>query len=67
MKRITIIVTVTALAVVLGWDVYVAIQGDWTATTSAFVYDLMKAHPMFPFALGVVIGHLVWPIQKVQQ
>lgn len=63
-RQTTIYVLGAAAGLVLAWDLYVAIQRDWDATVSAVVYDALQMHPMIPLALGIVIGHFAWPIQR---
>lgn len=33
-------------------------------TVSCVVYEFCGAHPIVPFAAGVLIGHLLWPLRR---
>lgn len=48
------------VAVLIGWDIYAAmspVQPTISALTLAFAHK----HPVIPFLIGVVTGHLFWP------
>jgi hypothetical protein len=60
-KLITSIIMVAVIAVLIIWDVYVAanpVPGD---TISEITLNFARRHPVIPFALGFVCGHLFWP------
>ena len=65
-RSFTITLLVALTSILIFWDVIVAIRqrkkkpGDG-ATVSEVVLGWAKAHPVFPFAVGVVCGHLLWP------
>lgn len=52
-----VILLIAALLIV--WDVY-ARQYD-SGTISEVVLSWARSHPIVPFALGVIGGHLFWP------
>tara|TARA_Y100000114_G_C11748592_1_gene322987 strand:- start:90 stop:290 length:201 start_codon:yes stop_codon:yes gene_type:complete len=55
------LIIVAIIVVITVWDVAVVSMGRPDTTISAVILKLSKEHPMIPFALGVVIGHLFWP------
>jgi len=59
---IGILIAVTLLLIM--WDVYVAFFNkvpNRQDTISGVVLGFAKRHPVIPFAIGVVCGHLLWP------
>jgi hypothetical protein len=53
-------VLISAINLLIGYDVYAAIRWGYTGTIS---YDVLQAslrHPIIPFAAGVIAGHLFW-------
>lgn len=59
-KKVTISILIAAALLLIGWDVYVAANKDSGDTISEVLLWVSK-HPVLPFALGVVMGHLFWP------
>ena len=62
-KLITGCLLVGVGALLVGWDIYVAsnsINGD---TISEITLAFARKHPVVPFALGVLMGHLLWSQQ----
>ena len=43
------------------WDVYVFMTAGSPATISRVVFRWAEAHPVIPFGIGVLCGHLLWP------
>jgi peptidoglycan/LPS O-acetylase OafA/YrhL len=56
--RILLVVVILALA---GWASVVSIFGQPLDTVSAHIRDYSAAAPILPFALGVLVGHWLWP------
>ena len=49
---------------ILIWDLAVmSIYNNVEATISVVLYDLAKQHPMIPFIIGVLCGHVFWPLK----
>jgi hypothetical protein len=59
--KITACIIVGVTIGLIGWDIYVASDGIAGDTISEIMLKVAKDHPIVPFALGVVIGHLFWP------
>lgn len=53
-------VLLAAAAGLIGWDVYAAMSPT-QPTISALTLALAHAHPVIPFLMGVIGGHLFWP------
>lgn len=66
-RRITAIVIVAAVALLIGYDVLVAVTPEPGDTISEVLRDAMHAHPVIAFALGVLCGHLVWAQRAPKQ
>ena len=60
-RRWTIAILAACGAVLAGWDVYVAVHPVAGDTISELTLAAAMRHPIIPFALGVVMGHLFWP------
>ncbi len=55
------LIIIAIIAVITIWDVAVVLMGRPDTTIGAVILKLSKEHPMIPFTLGVLIGHLFWP------
>lgn len=52
------------LAFVIGlWDVWHVFIGWPTETVSWIIQEWSMRWPLFPFLIGVLIGHLLWPVK----
>jgi len=56
---IGILVGVTLL--LIAWDIYAAMNKKRDDTISEVVLGFARRHPVIPFLLGVLAGHLLWP------
>lgn len=63
-KTITGIVIVAAFLIIVGYDVWAVLQGGIDSTISAVVFDFAHQYPIIPFATGVLMGHLYWPVRR---
>lgn len=60
-KKITIGILIACAAILIGWDIYVAANSSSGDTISEITLGFAQKHPVVPFALGVIMGHLFWP------
>ena len=60
-KKATKIIMATCAGILIGWDVYVAVNGVPGDTISELTLGWAQNHPIIPMAVGVVCGHLFWP------
>lgn len=60
-KKVTIGILIVAAAVLIAWDVYVAANPTPGDTISEITLGFAMRHPVLPFVVGVVCGHLFWP------
>lgn len=44
----------------IGFDVFIAYMFGRQATISYQIWIVAYAHPIIPFAVGVLMGHLFW-------
>lgn len=58
-RRITLCLLLGCIGALVGWDIYVAIA-EPGATISALTLDFAQQHPVIPFSVGVVAGHIFW-------
>lgn len=63
-KRMTKIMMLIVLVLVIIWDVAVAVNSVPGDTISEITLATAYRHPVVPFAIGIVCGHLFWPQQK---
>jgi hypothetical protein len=64
-QKITIAILLACAALLIGWDIYVAANPTPGDTISEITLAFAQKHPVLPFALGVIMGHLFWP-QRVK-
>ena len=64
-KKITIVLLLLCAAGLIGWDIYAAANAVNGDTISEVLLASGKAHPIIPFAFGIIFGHLFWPQRKV--
>jgi hypothetical protein len=60
-KKITITILIAVTALVVGWDIYAAINSATGDTVSELLGALATKHMTLPFAIGFISGHLFWP------
>jgi len=58
--RVTILILVVVLAILLVWDLYVAVIGDDSATISNVVLVAFHKYPFINSVTFYVLGHLSW-------
>ena len=51
---------ILAVAVII-YDTWAATTGGQAQTLSGFIQAVSARHPILPFSMGVLIGHLLWP------
>jgi hypothetical protein len=62
--NLTKLLIVLTFCLVLIWDITVMIfSNNVNATISIVLYTLSKNHPMIPFIIGVLCGHVFWPLK----
>lgn len=49
------------------WDAHVICAGMTDVTISEQTYYMCKEYPIIAFTLGVVIGHLCWPVKRLKE
>jgi len=60
-KLVTVIVMVVAVIVLIVWDIVVAVNPTPGDTISEITLNFARNHPVVPFIVGIVCGHLFWP------
>lgn len=60
-RKRTIGIMLAAVAVLVGWDIFVAATPEEGDTISEILLDWSRTTPIISFGLGVVSGHLFWP------
>lgn len=59
-KAITVSILLGVAALLIGWDIYVYFAGDRVDLITSVVWNTSREHPVVPFLVGVVMGHLFW-------
>lgn len=60
MNQITAILLALVVVFVGVYDAIIGIMGIDGASVSHVVRDISTKHPIIPFLIGIVIGHLFW-------
>jgi hypothetical protein len=50
-----------AVVVFIVYDIFAAIHWGADGTISRDILQIAYIHPILPFAIGVLMGHLFWP------
>lgn len=61
MRKYTIYLLVALAVLLIAWDIFVYLEPTKNDTISEVLWDLGK-HPILPFLLGVIAGHIFWPL-----
>jgi len=59
-KIITISCLFGVAALLIGWDLYVYFAGSNVDMITNVIWETSGKHPILPFSLGVLMGHLFW-------
>lgn len=60
-KKITLIFIISVIVAIAIYDVWViAAAGNNDASISAQLIEWSYNYPLFPFAIGIVCGHIFW-------
>lgn len=65
-RRVTIILLVAFVVVLAGWDIFAAAEPTAGDTISELVLATARRHPVLPFVVGIICGHLFWPQGETQ-
>lgn len=60
-RKITIGILVVITVLLIAWDIVVAANARSGDTISEVTLGFAMRHPVLPFAIGVICGHLFWP------
>ncbi len=61
--KITAAVLLFMIHAIIAWDVVAGMTWGSRATVSAILGDWTRRFPIIVLAIGVLIGHIVWPLQ----
>lgn len=64
-KMVTKIFIVAVIACITVFDVIIFSRGGTESTISWVLIDWSYKYPVFPFAMGFVMGHLFWRVRDV--
>ena len=59
--NLTLVYVLTVLVVSIVFDAIMYCRGGWQATISYLVLTRSGRYRIIPFALGVLVGHWLWP------
>lgn len=60
-RQTTIVILVVVTVGLIVWDIYAGTNRERRDTISVVILGYAKRWTIIPFALGVVMGHLLWP------
>lgn len=63
-KIVTIAIIISTVSLWICWDIVVAALGLFPATESRILLAFAYVNISFPAALGILLGHLFWPVKK---
>lgn len=64
MRKITIVGMILAGLILLGVEIYSFITPEEGDTISEISWDLIKNYPVVGVLVGIVLGHIAWPLTK---
>ena len=59
--KITIGILIAFIALLIAWDIWVYLEPTPGDTISEVTLRFAQRHPVLPAAIGVLVGHLLWP------
>ena len=62
MVRTTEWVVIVAVVGLVLYDLVAMVRSGPDATISVIVHEFSKNNPIVPLAVGIVIGHIFWPV-----
>jgi hypothetical protein len=63
--NVTKFLIILTFCVVFVWDSIVMFYAkDLNATLSFSIYTISRQHPIVPFIIGVLCGHVFWPLRS---
>ena len=63
--NVTKFLIILAFCVIFVWDSIVMFYAkDLNATLSFSIYTISRQHPIVPFIIGVLCGHVFWPLRS---
>lgn len=62
-KAVLAVCILVTLALVAAWDIAVMATGKPEYSVSSITQSWSKENPVLPLIVGVVVGHLFWPIK----
>lgn len=65
-RKITIGIILGVTAILIGWDIFVAVNPPQGDTISEIIQEFATKHPVIPFAFGVLMGHFFWPVKPIK-
>lgn len=60
MKKITIAIMIVVIAIVVGWDLVVAVNSIKGDTISEIIQKISYEHPVVPLIFGTLGSHFFW-------
>jgi hypothetical protein len=61
--NITKFLIILAFCTIFVWDsIVMFFAKDMNATISLSIYTLSRQHPIIPFMIGTLCGHVFWPL-----
>lgn len=62
-NKLTFIFCMVVFVAIVAFDFWTLVARGYDTTISAQTYWLIKDYPIVGFSLGVVVGHIWWPVK----
>ena len=63
--NVTKLLIIIVFCGILLWDMTVMFFcKDMSVTISHALYTISREHPIIPFIIGVLVGHVFWPLES---
>ena len=66
-QKLTKYFIITTFVLIAVYDVYAWIKGGTAGTISYAMIDWSYKYPIWPFAMGIICGHLFWRVRDVKR
>ena len=66
MRKITSIFIISLVVIIAVYDVYAIAKGGVESSISHMMIEWSYKYPMFPFMMGVLVGHLFWRMRDTE-
>lgn len=66
MRNITVIFILLIAVAITVYDVFAILKGGTESSISMVMIQWAYQYPLFPFGMGVLVGHLFWRVRDIK-